>query len=163
MTLNGQASVQITANINITNQSLTINSTNPYALYVYGTSTNSWQANFTLGSACTMDVETNCALNLIGPIGGSGGVTKIGQGRLVYAGTNNNTYAGLTTVNQGELDLAKSGGVVVLTHIPGEQAIFDSFPAARSAPRLSVTVPAAFGFSGATWPIELIFLAPNAG
>jgi len=32
----------------------------------------------------------------------------------VYAGTNNNTYAGLTTVNQGELDLAKSGGVVVL-------------------------------------------------
>ena len=114
MTLNGQASVQITANINITNQSLTINSTNPYALYVYGTSTNSWQANFTLGSACTMDVETNCALNLIGPIGGSGGVTKIGQGRLVYAGTNNNTYAGVTTVNQGELDLAKSGGVVVL-------------------------------------------------
>src|ERR1039458_6313635 len=112
MTLNGQASVQITANINITNQSLTINSTNPYALYVYGTSTNSWQANFTLGSACTIDVETNCALNLIGPIGGSGGVTKIGQGRLVYAGTNNNTYAGLTTVNQGELDLAKSGGVV---------------------------------------------------
>jgi len=57
----------------------------------------------------------------------------------------------------------KSGGVVVLTHIPGEQAIFDSFPAARSAPRLSVAVPAAFGFSGATWPVELIFLAPNAG
>jgi hypothetical protein len=57
----------------------------------------------------------------------------------------------------------KSGGVVVLTHIPGEQAIFDSFPAARSAPRLSLAVPAAFGFSGATWPVELIFLAPKAG
>ena len=57
----------------------------------------------------------------------------------------------------------KSGGVVVLTHIPGEQAIFDGFPAARSAPRLSVVVPAAFGFSGATWPVELIFLAPNGG
>jgi hypothetical protein len=56
----------------------------------------------------------------------------------------------------------KSGGVVILTHIPGEQAIFDSFPTARSAPRLSVAVPAAFGFSGATWPVELIFLAPNA-
>jgi hypothetical protein len=57
----------------------------------------------------------------------------------------------------------RSGGVVVLTHIPGEQAIFDAFPAARDAPRLSVAVPAAFGFSGATWPVELIFLAPNAG
>jgi hypothetical protein len=57
----------------------------------------------------------------------------------------------------------KSGGVVVLTHIPGERAIFDSFPAARSAPRLSVAIPAAFGFSGATWPVELIYLAPNAG
>ena len=57
----------------------------------------------------------------------------------------------------------KSGGVVILTHIPGEQAIFDSFPPARSAPRLSVAVPAAFGFSGATWPVELIFLAPIAG
>ncbi len=57
----------------------------------------------------------------------------------------------------------KSGGIVILTHIPGEQAIFDAFPAARSAPRLSVAVPAAFGFSGATWPVELIYLAPNAG
>ena len=56
----------------------------------------------------------------------------------------------------------KSGGVVVLVDIPGEQAIFASFPAASSAPRLSVAVPAAFGFSGATWPVELIFLAPNA-
>jgi hypothetical protein len=57
----------------------------------------------------------------------------------------------------------KSGAIVVLTHIPGEQAIFDGFPEARSEPRLTVVVPAAFGFSGATWPVELIYLAPNAG
>ena len=57
----------------------------------------------------------------------------------------------------------RSGGVVILTHRPSEQAIFDSFPAARSAPRLSVAVPAAYGFSGAAWPVELIFLAPNPG
>jgi len=35
--------------------------------------------------------------------------------------------------------------------------------AARSAPRLSVAVPAVYGFSGAAWPVELIFLAPNPG
>jgi len=57
----------------------------------------------------------------------------------------------------------KSGGVAILTHIPGERAIFDSFPAAAGAPSLSLAIPAAFGFSGATWPVELIFLAPNAG
>jgi hypothetical protein len=57
----------------------------------------------------------------------------------------------------------RSGGVVILTHRPSEQAIFDSFPAARSAPRLSVAVPAVYGFSGAAWPVELIFLAPNPG
>jgi autotransporter-associated beta strand protein len=110
MTLNGQAWLEVAANGNITNQSLTVNDYG--TLDVYGPSTNSWHANFTLGSpyTITIDVDINCALNLNGPIGGSGGVTKIGQGRLVYAGTNNNTYAGLTTVNQGELDLAKSGG-----------------------------------------------------
>ena len=112
MTLNGYTYLEIAGNVNITNQSLTINDSGE--LEVYGPSTNSWRANFTLGSACTMNVETNSALNLNGPIGGSGGVTKIGQGRLVYAGTNNNTYAGLTTVNAGELDLAKSGGGAVL-------------------------------------------------
>ena len=57
----------------------------------------------------------------------------------------------------------KSGGVAILTHIPGEQAIFDSFPAARAGPRLSVAVPAAFGFSGAAWSVELVYLAPDAG
>ena len=78
MTLNGYTYLEIAGNVNITNQSLTINDSGE--LEVYGPSTNSWRANFTLGSACTMNVETNSALNLNGPIGGSGGVTKIGRG-----------------------------------------------------------------------------------
>ncbi len=109
MTLNGQARVAISGNVNITNQSLTVNSTYPYgAIDVYSASANSWQANFTLGSACTIDVENNCALNLNGPIGGSGGFTTIGPGTLTLSGSSANTYSGLTTVSSGTLVLNKS-------------------------------------------------------
>ena len=112
MTLNGQTYVAIYGNINITNQSLTINSTNlNFAFFVSGSSTNSWRANFTLGSACSVDVSSNCALTLNGPIGGSGGVTKIDLGTLIYSGSTANTYSGLTTVNEGELDLNKPAGI----------------------------------------------------
>ncbi len=112
MTLNGQTWVAIYGNINLTNQSLIINSTNlSNTFYVFGPSTNSWRANFTLGSTCGADVLTNCALTLNGPIGGSGGLTKIGPGRLVYSGSTANTYSGLTTVNEGELDLNKPAGI----------------------------------------------------
>jgi autotransporter-associated beta strand protein len=109
LTLNGQTWVAIAGSINITNQSLTVNSTySDGAIYVYG-NTNSWQANFTLGAACTIELFTNCALNLNGPIGGSGGFTTIGPGTLTLSGSVANSYAGLTTVNEGELDLNKSG------------------------------------------------------
>lgn len=110
MTLNGTAQIYMAGNINITNQSLTVNSISATGVYVYNNSTNSWNSSFTLGSVCGINVLTNCALSLIGPIGGPGGVTKIGPGRLVYAGGSANSYAGLTTVNAGELDLNKSGG-----------------------------------------------------
>ena len=112
MTLNGQTWIAIYGNINITNQSLIINSTNPnFALFVSGPSTNSWRANFTLGSACSVDIWTDSALTLNGPIGGSGGVTKIDLGTLIYSGSTANTYSGLTTVNEGELDLNKPAGI----------------------------------------------------
>ncbi len=119
LTLNGQTWVAIAGNINITNQSLTVNSTfSDAAIYVYS-GANSWQANFILGSACTIDVLTNCALNLNGPIGGSGGFTTIGPGTLTLSGSSANSYAGLTTVNEGELDLNKSSGSAIPPFGPG--------------------------------------------
>jgi fibronectin-binding autotransporter adhesin len=109
MTINERSLLALTGNINITNQSLTINTTNFYrGLYVYGPATNSWRANFTLGWIGKIDSDTNCALNLIGPIGGSGGFTKIGPGKLTLSGSTANSYSGLTTVNEGELDLNKT-------------------------------------------------------
>ena len=104
LTLNGQTWVAIAGNINITNQSLTVNSTySGGAIYVYSASTNSWQANFTLGSACTIVVDTSCALNLNGPIGGTNGFTTIGPGTLTLSGSTANTYAGTTTVSSRHL------------------------------------------------------------
>lgn len=121
MTLNGQARVAISGNVNITNQSLTVNSTYPYgAIDVYSASANSWQANFTLGSACTIDVENNCALNLNGPIGGSGGFTTIGPGMLTLSGSSANTYSGLTTVSSGTLVLDKTIGTKA---VPGNLVV----------------------------------------
>jgi autotransporter-associated beta strand protein len=105
MTINGREYVAVYNNINITNQSLTINDSGE--IYVPAASTNSWRANFTLNSTCSAYILTNCALTLNGPIGGAGGLTKTGPGRLVYSGSTANTYSGLTTVNEGELDLNK--------------------------------------------------------
>ena len=116
LTLNGQAWVAILAVINITNNSLTINSSyTGGALYSYG-NTNSWTANFVLDQACTIGVLTNCGLNLIGPISGSGGITENYPGTLTLSGTTPNTYSGTTTVAGGTLLLGKPYNT---TAIPG--------------------------------------------
>jgi autotransporter-associated beta strand protein len=122
LTLNGQSWVAIYGNINITNQSLTINSTNLNptwsafgTIYVYGPSTNSWTANFTNNSAATtIDVLTNYGFTLDGPIAGSAGFTQTGAGTLTLSGTTANTYAGTTTVSGGTLLLGKPYAIVAI-------------------------------------------------
>ncbi|HXC97717.1 MAG TPA: autotransporter-associated beta strand repeat-containing protein [Verrucomicrobiae bacterium] len=105
MTVNDPGWVALSGNINLTNQSLVINSTFPGgALYVF-TGSNSWQSSFTLGAACRFQVFTNCSMNLNGPITGSGGFTTIGQGILTLSGSFENTYAGATVVTNGILQL----------------------------------------------------------
>ena len=123
MTLNGQTWVYFCCyNYGVTNQSLTINSTNSFgAIYVYSGSTNAWQAtSFTLNTAATIFVDTNCALNLIGTIGGPGGFTKTGTGTLTLSGSTANSYAGMTIVNSGVLLLGKP---YAITAVPGPLVI----------------------------------------
>jgi autotransporter-associated beta strand protein len=116
LTLNGQSWVAIGGGINITNNSVAINSSfTGGALYCYGV-TNSWTANFILDQACSIAVFTNCALNLVGPISGSGGITKDYPGTLTLSGTAVNTYSGTTTVAGGTLLLGKP---FLTTAIPG--------------------------------------------
>ena len=56
----------------------------------------------------------------------------------------------------------ESGGIAILTHKRGEEAIFAAYPRLRSAPTRALVVPAAFGFSHAAWPAETgSLLAPE--
>jgi fibronectin-binding autotransporter adhesin len=78
---------------------------------------NSWDGAITLGSNTTFSaIAPTDFLNLAGPIGGTGDVTQIGPGTLIFSGSTNNTYGGTTRVNGGTLTLAKSAGTVA---VPG--------------------------------------------
>jgi fibronectin-binding autotransporter adhesin len=117
MTLNGQSSVQLLGNVHVTNQWLTINSSNaPYGqmLTVESLSTNSWQANFSLGANVMADIATNCALvlNINSSITGPGGIIKSSPGSLTLAGPANvSSYTGDTTVFGGKL-LLNSANII---------------------------------------------------
>jgi autotransporter-associated beta strand protein len=69
---------------------------------------NSWAGPITLGMNSTISVFTNEFLNLSGPISGTGDITKIGGGTLIFSGSTANTYSGSTFMNEGTLQLSKS-------------------------------------------------------
>jgi autotransporter-associated beta strand protein len=112
--INDGAYLAITSNYNITNEALTMNSSSVYAIDIVGNSTNTWTGTFTFNTDTWVRTETSCALGLVGPIGGTGGVNKWGPGRLIYSGSSANSYGGLTTVNEGELDLNKPETVLAI-------------------------------------------------
>lgn len=126
MTLNGQTAIAFINNstaTTVTNQSLTVNSSQfgNGGIGAYFSSTNSWQAsNFVFNVTNPVFVDTNCALNLIGPISGPSDLIKAGPGVLTLSGSTSNSYTGTTTVNQGTLLLGKTAGA---TAIPGSLEI----------------------------------------
>jgi autotransporter-associated beta strand protein len=69
---------------------------------------NFWSGNITLNNSSLLVSATNAPLNLSGAISGAGSITKTGVGTLIFSGNSNNTYSGLTSVNQGTLLLGKS-------------------------------------------------------
>jgi autotransporter-associated beta strand protein len=73
-----------------------------------GFGSNSWAGDITLGSDTTISVQTNDFLNLSGPISGTGDMTKIGPGTLIFSGSTPNTYSGSTFMNEGTLQLSKT-------------------------------------------------------
>ncbi|MDR3378239.1 MAG: autotransporter-associated beta strand repeat-containing protein [Verrucomicrobiae bacterium] len=109
LTINGQTYILIYGQVDLTNQSLTLNSTNGlYQVFVYGPSTNSsWHANFTNNAGLTIDLIPNAVLNLAGPISGPGFLMETNLGTLTLSGNTANTYAGTTTVAGGTLQLGK--------------------------------------------------------
>jgi fibronectin-binding autotransporter adhesin len=85
-----------------------------------------------------------------GDIGGAGGLTKTGWGKLILTG--NNYYSGLTVVRDGKLELAASAQSVVLTadgvgaDVQGGRMIFDY---SGTAP--NVQTPLAYSYNGGQW------------
>ncbi len=69
---------------------------------------NYWTGSVQLSNNSSITTATNAVLNLSGVISGTGEITKGGDGALIFSGALNNTYSGVTTVNQGVLQLSKT-------------------------------------------------------
>ena len=80
---------------------------------LYSSSTNSFTGPIILNSNAVVYAETNGVITLIGAISGPGNLVKDGGGLLKFSGTDANTFAGVTIVNRGKLELGKSGAVAV--------------------------------------------------
>ncbi|MGV3533999.1 MAG: autotransporter-associated beta strand repeat-containing protein, partial [Chthoniobacteraceae bacterium] len=63
-----------------------------------------------LSGDSTADIAASTTLSLRGVISGTGGLTKATAGTLELGGTVANTFTGVTTVNEGNLRLAKPAG-----------------------------------------------------
>ncbi len=74
----------------------------------YGLS-SSWTGAITLTGDVEIGVTSGNYLDLAANISGVGGVTKKWPGTLVYSGASANTYAGDTIVEEGTLELDKTG------------------------------------------------------
>ncbi len=71
---------------------------------------------FNLTTNATIGVYSNATLLADGFISGSGPLTKIGQGTLVYTNSNANTYSGPTIIQEGTLELRKPNNTIA---VPG--------------------------------------------
>lgn len=104
--------------VSVTNEALTLAGEGFQgrgALYTegfLGTLSNAWTGPITLSNDTRIAVAADTILNLACPIDGPGGFTKTGAGRLLLSGTNANTYAGTTRVQEGLLELAKGIGAL---------------------------------------------------
>ena len=102
--VNGDATFAI-AGANVTNELLTLNSTNA-SFVVSSSGVNTWAGDITINSNAIFSVNATSLL-VEGTITGPGGLTKTGAGTLTLGGTNENTFSGLVAVNAGVLALNK--------------------------------------------------------
>jgi autotransporter-associated beta strand protein len=83
------------------------------ALWTANGTTNAYDGIVTLADATSIGVVgANGRLSMGNRITGSGGFTKLNTGTLVLDGGTDNLYAGATIVNEGTLELAKTGSLI---------------------------------------------------
>lgn len=128
--VNSGGTLQLSNNITVTNEKLTLNGTgyNDQGALQNLSGNNTWAGEVVVNDARSKSeaglltlsgtVTINTALEVTGsgdttisgPVGGAGGaITKNGTGTLIISG--DNTYGGLTTINQGVLSLQSNKGL----------------------------------------------------
>lgn len=129
-TVNSNA-VLLLNDAHVTNEVLTLNSTNP-AGALQDNATGDWIGDITLST--NVVIEASSLLQLGGLISGPGGFTKVGASTLRMIGTDANTYAGTTIVQDGLLELSRN---VFDGCIPGDLVIGGSGSSTKTVRNLS--------------------------
>ena len=96
--------------VQVTNENLTINSSNPGGAF-NASGSSIWTGDILLSTDTFISSSGSLLLN--GAITGVGGFTKISPGSLTLSGTNANTYTGTTVVRDGTLFLDKDTASVI--------------------------------------------------
>jgi autotransporter-associated beta strand protein len=118
--------LQVQGGITVSTENLTLSGTgfnNLGALENLAGSSDTWNSPITLGANATVSVDgpsdTLTFSQAIGDGGAGFGLTKAGPGTLIFTGnaTTSNTYTGLTTVQDGTLQLAKTGGIALVGNV----------------------------------------------
>jgi autotransporter-associated beta strand protein len=124
-TVSGSGAIKID-DANVGDEPLTLARTaSGVVLLTYGAC--GWAGDVVLSK--NAEVEVDKFMNFSGGIGGSAGLTKKGEGDLIYSGSATNTYAGDTQVDEGALLLDKSTFDV---SVPGNLYIGDGIGGADS-------------------------------
>ncbi len=95
---------------------------NSAGLRVQSTGACAWSGPIVLNALLEIEPFGAGTLDISGPVSGVGGLTKDQAGTLIFSGTTANTYAGITTVNVGILELRKTVNNVA---VPGVLVIGD--------------------------------------
>jgi len=99
-------------NANIGAEPLTLGRTDSGSV-LFATGSCSWSGDVVLNEDSTMG--SGGSMEFSGAISGSGGITWNGSGNLILSGSAANTYTGDTYVNEGMLELNKSGLVEAIS------------------------------------------------
>lgn len=112
--VNSNASLALDAGVFPGAEMLTLNSDARPALETL-TSSNNWGGIIQLSRHAHVRVNDPAGvLSFNGPVTGPGGLTKLGQGGLNLGGPGANSYAGLTVVSNGVVEVTKPAGVLAL-------------------------------------------------
>lgn len=134
-------SLALEGNIAI-NELLLLDTSAPAALRsLNGTNLSTGTINL-LRPSCGLEVQQpGGRLQLLGRIGSSGGLTKLGPGTLEFFGPATNDYTGLTIISNGVVEARRGNGLGLgWTSIPGDVVMGDNSSAVTSA-RLRVQLP----------------------